>query len=80
MPKLIGTIEHKKVNADSLSKTREWYIVVLDNGENQQVRLKGEHVIEQPTLKALVGKRCELRGKQYGDLFIADTVKEVEKK
>jgi hypothetical protein len=77
MPKLIGTIEHRKVGTDSQSKTREWFLIVLDDGESRQIRIKGENPFEQPTLKHLAGKRCEAKGKQHGDLFIADTVKEV---
>ncbi len=80
MQKLVGKIEHKKVSPDSQSKTREWFLIVPDNGESKQIRLQGENPFEQPTLRGLVGKRCEASGVYHNDLFLAKTIKEINKK
>lgn len=77
MLKLVGKIIHEKVSPKSQSKTREWYTIVMDNGDCKVIRLRGENPFEQPTLKGLVGKRCEVEGKYSGSLFLADTIKKV---
>ena len=79
MQKLIGKIEHRKTSADSQSKTREWYVLVMDD-DSIVIRLKGENPFEQPTLKGLIGKRCEAEGTDDGMFFLADTIKEVGEK
>ncbi len=76
MKKLVGKIEHRKVSPHSQSKTREWYVLVMDD-DSIVIRVKGENPFEQPTLKSLVGKRCEAEGKDTGMLFLANTIKEV---
>ena len=77
MPKLVGTIRNVKSSAVSQSKTREWYVLVMDDSDSIVIRVKGENPFEQPTLKSLIGKRCEAEGKDTGMLFLADTIKEV---
>ena len=76
MRTLVGKIVCERVNVGSKSEA-DGYFMVMDEGSRQQITVKGEPYFYQPTLRGLVGKRCEASGEYFWGKFVAETIKEV---
>lgn len=56
-----GVVTKRKVAKGSKSE-HVGYFIVTDDGEEKPIRIQGENAFEQPTLRALAGKRCRVEG------------------
>jgi hypothetical protein len=64
MEKLVGKIICERVNVGSKSET-DGYFIIMSDGQRKRIVVEGEHPYLQPTLKGLVGKRCEVSGDEF---------------
>lgn len=74
MQTISGEVVCKRVAIGSKSEC-DGFFIKKDDGQLVRTRLRDENSFEQPTLKSLVGKRCEVTGFLHGYMFIALSVK-----
>jgi hypothetical protein len=68
-----GTIITRRFAVGSKSE-KDGYILATDDGKDLWIELRGDNPFEQPTLRKLVGRRCQADGTFYNGKFLAKTI------
>jgi len=76
MKTVTGRLVMRRVNRGSKSEC-DGFFIVTDDGKRVRVINPRDHYVDQPLLRALVGKRCEAVGFWFWDKLHVKSIKTV---